>query len=469
MPATKTLTASQVREAFLPFFEKRDHRRVASSSLVPQNDPTLLFTNAGMVQFKDVFTGREKRGRTSAPPVAEVRARRRQAQRPRERRLHRAAPHLLRDAGELLLRRLLQGGRDRLRLGVRDQGLLGIATDRLAVTVFDGEKRHPLGRGGGELWQGAGRAARRASTGSATRTTSGPWATPARAARARRSTTTRATTSPAPRSTAGRPCLGVACDCDRWLEIWNLVFMQFERKEKDSPLDAAAPAVDRHRRGPGAHRRRRPGQALATTTPTCSAAPGAGGGAVRQAVRAATPADDASMRVIADHARATAFLIADGVLPSNEGRGYVLRRIMRRAIRHGARLGLDEPFLARMCVTVDPRDGRRLPRARARTRAFVLEGRAARGGVLPPHARPRARDSSTRRWPRLARRQEGALGRGGLPPPRHLRLPAGPDPDHRRASAASTSTRPASSSCMDEQRAARRRSAARARRRSGDL
>src|SRR5579875_3749723 len=102
-------SGSAIREAFLKFFETKGHRRVHSSSLVPANDPTLLFTNAGMNQFKDVFLGLEPRDY-----LAEVRAGRWQAQRSRERRLHAPPPHLLRDAGELQLRRLLQEGRDRL-------------------------------------------------------------------------------------------------------------------------------------------------------------------------------------------------------------------------------------------------------------------------------------------------------------------------------------------------------------------
>ena len=141
---------------------------------------------------------------------------------------------------------------------------------------------------------------------------------------------------------AGEPCQGVACDCDRWLEIWNLVFMQFERKEKDAPLiPLPKPSIDT---GAGLERVAAVVQGKRSNYDTdlfqaiCSKVERAGG----QALHARS--GDASMRVIADHARAAAFLIADGVQPSNEGRGYVLRRIMRRAIRHGSLLGLDEVF-----------------------------------------------------------------------------------------------------------------------------
>ncbi len=113
---------NEIRSTFLDYFRKNGHEVVASSPLVPRNDPTLMFTNAGMVQFKNVFTGLEKRPYVARHDVAEERARRRQAQRPRQCRLHRAPPHLLRDARQFLLRRLFQGARDRARLESDHQG-----------------------------------------------------------------------------------------------------------------------------------------------------------------------------------------------------------------------------------------------------------------------------------------------------------------------------------------------------------
>ena len=115
-------SVSDIRRTFLEYFRSNGHEVVASSPLVPRNDPTLMFTNAGMVQFKNVFTGLEQRPYSARRDLAEVRARRRQAQRPRECRLHRPPPHLLRDAGQLLVRRLLQGARDRARLEPAGQG-----------------------------------------------------------------------------------------------------------------------------------------------------------------------------------------------------------------------------------------------------------------------------------------------------------------------------------------------------------
>jgi alanyl-tRNA synthetase len=163
----------------------------------------------------------------------------------------------------------------------------------------------------------------------------------------------------------------VACECDRWLEIWNLVFMQFERKEKDSQLEPLPrPSIDT---GAGLERitavveGKRSNYDTDLFVPLVSRAAELSGKPYGR-----DPDDDASMRVIADHARATAFLVSDGVQPSNEGRGYVLRRIMRRAIRHGSRLGLNEPFLHEVVKTVVQQMHPAYPELEE-NEAFVLE------------------------------------------------------------------------------------------------
>ena len=147
---TMALSAAEIREAFLRFFEQRGHRRIASSSLVPQGDPTLLFTNAGMVQFKGLVPRRGEPRLPARRHVAEVHARVGQAQRSRERRPHAAPPDLLRDARELLLRRLLQAGRDRLGLGAGDAGLRPAAREARRHGVPRGRRRraHLARRGG---------------------------------------------------------------------------------------------------------------------------------------------------------------------------------------------------------------------------------------------------------------------------------------------------------------------------------
>jgi alanyl-tRNA synthetase len=169
---------------------------------------------------------------------------------------------------------------------------------------------------------------------------------------------------------AGRPCLGVACDCDRWLEIWNLVFMQFERGQDGGLTPLPRPSIDT---GAGLERMASVAQGKRSNYDTdlfrsiIRAVEGLSGKRYGGSPEAD---DDVSMRVIADHARATTFLVGDGVLPANEGRGYVLRRIMRRAIRHGKRLGMERPFLAQACGAVIDEMGAAYPEIRE-NRAFV--------------------------------------------------------------------------------------------------
>ena len=153
--------------------------------------------------------------------------------------------------------------------------------------------------------------------------------------------------SPCDEERAATPCRGLDCSCDRFVEIWNNVFMQFDR-QPDGTADPAAGAVDRHRHGPRADHGGDPGQAVELRHRPVHADPRRDRRA-RGTAYAATLDDpsDVSMRVIADHLRAMTFLIADGVMPSNERRGYVLRKIMRRAMRHGKQLGFTEPVLHR--------------------------------------------------------------------------------------------------------------------------
>ena len=242
-------SSNDIRAAFLDYFARNGHQVVESSPLVPRNDPTLMFANSGMVQFKNVFTGQEKRPYVARHHGAEMRPRRRQAQRPGQRRLHRAAPHLLRDAGQFQLRRLLQGAGDPLRLGAGHQGfrpaqgpaaghgLLARTTTRPAiwrkVAGLPRRPDHPHRDLGQFLAHGRYR--------------------PVRPVLARSSTTTG---RPSP---AARPASPDE-DGDRFVEIWNLVFMQFEEGPPGTRVAAAA-ALDRHRHGAGAARRDPAGQA----------------------------------------------------------------------------------------------------------------------------------------------------------------------------------------------------------------
>ncbi|MEW6758708.1 MAG: alanine--tRNA ligase, partial [Acidobacteriota bacterium] len=148
---------------------------------------------------------------------------------------------------------------------------------------------------------------------------------------------------PCAEEAAGRTCRGVACECDRWLEIWNLVFMQYDRDEKGALNPLPAPCVDT---GMGLERLAAVMQGKPSNyetdllRPLIDAAAALGGVPYGR-----TEPSDVSLRVISDHVRAATFLVADGVIPSNEGRGYVLRKIVRRAARHGKMLGIERPFL----------------------------------------------------------------------------------------------------------------------------
>ncbi|MCK7476914.1 MAG: alanine--tRNA ligase-related protein [Candidatus Moduliflexus flocculans] len=185
----RQMKAQRVRETFLQYFADRGHRIVRSSPLLPKDDPTILFTNAGMNQFKNVFLGLEKRGYSRAATVQKCMRGQRQAQRPRDRRPDGQAPHLLRDARQLLLRRLLQEGGRRLRLGPRHPAS--------SACPRSGSTRRSTSTTTRPTGSGPTRSASRRTGSSATarRTTSGPWATPGPAARAPSSTTTSAPTS----------------------------------------------------------------------------------------------------------------------------------------------------------------------------------------------------------------------------------------------------------------------------------
>ncbi|MBN1208095.1 MAG: alanine--tRNA ligase [Myxococcaceae bacterium] len=361
------LTASEIREAFLKFFEERGHRRIASSALVPHNDPTLLFTNAGMVQFKDVFTGREKRDYSRATTSQKcVRA---------------GGKHNdLDNVGYTARHHTFFEMLGNFSFGDYFKAdaiayawefvtkTLALPTERLAVTVFNGEQGIPWDEEAFELWAKQGVPRDRilklgykdnfwamGDTGPC-----GPCS---------EIHFHQGDDIPCAEVQAGKACQGVACDCDRWLEIWNLVFMQFERKEKDAPLiPLPKPSIDT---GAGLERIASVVQGKRSNYDT-DLFQGILGKVSELVGKPYTQEGGASMRVVADHSRAAAFLISDGVQPSNEGRGYVLRRIMRRAIRHGALLGLEEVFFFKVVDRVIELMGDAFPELRE-SRTFVLE------------------------------------------------------------------------------------------------
>jgi alanyl-tRNA synthetase len=332
------MTGSGIREAFLHYFERNGHTRVRSSPLVPGEDPTLLFTNAGMVQFKGVFLGDERRDYARATTCQKcVRAggKHNDLENVGRTARHHTFFEMLGNfsfgdyfkreaigfAWELLTRDF---GLDRRRLCATVytddddafglwKAVAGLSDDRILRL---GEKDNFWAMG---------------DTGPC-----GPCS---------EVHFHQGDHIPCAAAAGGRPCLGPACECDRWLEIWNLVFMQFNRDASGTLTPLPRPSIDT---GLGLERIAAILQGKESNFDSDLVAPLIAGvaGLAGKAYRARAD-DDVSMRVIADHARATTFLIADGVTPSNEWRGYVLRRIMRRAMRHGKMLGLDAPFLWR--------------------------------------------------------------------------------------------------------------------------
>ena len=325
------LTTNDIRARFLRYFEEHGHQIVPSSSLIPHNDPTLLFTNAGMNQFKDCFLGNEKRSYVRAASSQKcVRAGGK----------HNDLENVGRTARHHTFFEMLGNfsfgdyfKKEAIALAwkflTED---LGLDTAHLYVTVFEDDDE------AAEIWhtqEGVPRE-RIFRFGEADNFWSmgdtgpcGPcseifW-------------------DNGPGVGCGTPECAVGCDCDRYMEIWNNVFMQFDRSKDGTLTPLPKPSVDT---GMGLERIAAVMQGVTSNYDTDG---------IRRILEyiaelaGRTYGDDeesdVSMRVMADHSRAAAFLIADGVLPSNEGRGYVLRRIMRRAMRHAKMIGFEEPVL----------------------------------------------------------------------------------------------------------------------------
>jgi alanyl-tRNA synthetase len=332
------MTGAEIREAFLKYFERNGHTRVPSSPLVPVGDQTLLFTNAGMVQFKGVFLGEERRDYVRATTCQKcVRAGGK----------HNDLENVGRTARHHTFFEMLGNfsfgdyfKADAIRFAweflTKD---LGIDQRRLKATVFtDDDEAFNLWKSVAGLPEDRilrlGEEDNFWAMGD-----TGPCG-PCSEVHFHQGDDL-----PCAEEAAGRTCLGPACECDRWLEIWNLVFMQFNRDASGKMTPLPRPSIDT---GMGLERMAAVMQGKRSSYETDLFAPLIGHIARLSGKRyGAEREQDVSMQVIADHARATTFLIADGVLPANEWRGYVLRRIMRRAMRHGRKLGLTEPFLWR--------------------------------------------------------------------------------------------------------------------------
>ncbi len=340
-------SADQIRSAFLKYFEERGHRVVKSSPLVPESDPTLLFANAGMNQFKDLFLGKEKRDyRRAASSQKCVRAggKHNDLENVGLTARHHTFFEMLGNFsfGDYFKKEAIAFGWEFLTV------TLGLSPDRLKVTIFKGEEGVPRDGEAHGFWRGHVSEDRILELGAKDNFwamgDTGPCGPCSEIHYFQ------GAQLPCAEEAAGGACGGVECECDRWLEVWNLVFMQFDRDASGALTPLPAPCVDT---GMGLERVTAVAQGKLSNYDTDLFAPLLSAIADRAGkVYGRDPQDDVSLRVIADHLRATTFLIADGVLPTNEGRGYVLRKIMRRAMRHGKRLGLEGPFLAELVPAV---------------------------------------------------------------------------------------------------------------------
>jgi len=342
------LTSAQIRRAFLDFFAGKSHEVVPSSSLVPANDATLMFVNAGMVPFKDVFTGKERRAynrATSSQKCMRVSGKHNDLENVGRTARHHTFFEMLGNFsfGDYFKEDAIAFAWELF------TKVLDLPRDRLVVTVFRGDGAVPADDEARAIW--------RKVTGFGDDRIIGLglednfWQM--------------GETGPCGPCSEIHFFHGDGCDPSTfgsepspdgsgWVELWNLVFMQFERSiengsPKLSPLPA--PCIDT-----GAGLERLTGALLGHRSsydtdlfrPLIEKA----ASIAKKNYGATNSEDDVSMRVIADHARAAAFLIADGVMPDRTGREYVLRRVMRRAIRHGHRLGIERPFLHEIALEV---------------------------------------------------------------------------------------------------------------------
>jgi len=341
------MKAADVRRAFLEFFKGKGHEIVASSSLVPSNDPTLLFTNAGMVQFKDVFTGAEQRGykrATTSQKCVRAGGKHNDLDEVGKTPRHHTFFEMLGNfsfgdyfkedaiayAWELLTKvyKIDESQMCVTIFGGNDPELPGVGADDEAraiwkrVTGFSDDRIIGLGKKD-NFWMMGDTGPMGPCTEIHYFMEGVPTAWP--------------TTDPA--------------TWKGWLEIWNLVFMQYERRTAGGELfPLPAPSIDT---GAGLERVTSVVQGVKSNYDTDLFT-----GIIQTAAELSgktyggDPDTDTSMRVIADHARCATFLIADGVFPDNTGRNYVLRRIFRRAVRHGKLLGIEQPFMHEVCMKV---------------------------------------------------------------------------------------------------------------------
>src|SRR5450432_3016101 len=350
------LTGSEIRRKFLDFFVHKGHKEVHSSSLVPANDPTLLFTNAGMNQFKDVFLGLEKRDynrATTSQKCVRAGGKHNDLENVGFTNRHHTFFEMLGNFsfGDYFKKDAIAYAWEL----ITSPEWYGIDKNKLYVTIFNGEGGVPRDAEAYDLWAAQGVPKERIFE-----------------LGAKDNFWQMGDTGPcgpcseihydmgAAASDQGHTDCAFTCDCGRFVEIWNLVFMQFDRDASGKLNPLPKPSIDT---GMGLERVAAVLQGVISNYDTDLFTP-----LIKRAVELTNTKDttlfqqavypekasraSGSLRVIADHARAATFLISDRVLPSNEGRGYVLRKIIRRAINHGRLLGQSKPFLHQMVFAV---------------------------------------------------------------------------------------------------------------------
>jgi alanyl-tRNA synthetase len=339
-------SGSEIRETFLRFFASKEHRRVHSSSLVPANDPTLLFTNAGMNQFKDVFLGVEHRDysrATTSQKCVRAGGKHNDLENVGFTRRHHTFFEMLGNFsfGDYFKRDAIAFAWEL----VTSPDWFALPKEKLYVTIFKGEEGVPRDEEAYELWRGQGVPAERIHE---LGMKDNFWAM--------------GDTGPC------GPCSEIFYDMGleasetgedkpfgqddaRYVEIWNLVFMQFDRDKQGELNLLPKPSIDT---GAGLERMAAVLQGKISNFETDLFTPliARAGELTHTRYQDGGASTDASLRIIADHSRAATFLISDGVLPANEGRGYVLRKILRRGIRHGRMLGQEDAFMYRMVDAV---------------------------------------------------------------------------------------------------------------------
>ncbi len=353
------LSANAIRSKFLNYFQDKGHTEVSSSNLVPQDDPSLLFTNSGMVQFKKIFLGQEKRDYNRAVTAQKC--------------LRVGGKHNdLENVGRTARHHTFFEMLGNFSFGdyFKEQAIeyawtfitkeLGLAKDKLYITIYTDDDE------ASELWQKV--------TGIA----------PERIFRLGEKDNFWSMGDTGPcgpcseihfdqgEDMACGPNCGIGqCDCDRYLEIWNLVFMQYEQAADGTKTTLPRPSIDT---GMGLERIAAICQGVQSNfdTDLFQAIIGFTANLTGVQYKKQSEDTDTALRVIADHSRAIAFMIAEGILPSNEGRGYVLRRLIRRALRFGKLLGQNDPFLYKVTEKVVQEMGGHYPELHS-NKDFMLQ------------------------------------------------------------------------------------------------